>query len=175
MNAGLGFVPENRKEQGLILQHSCRNNIVLVKLRQISKHNFVDKKETYNIYEEYRKKLKIASPSSEQEVMYLSGGNQQKIVIGKWMATHPDILILDEPTRGIDVGAKTEIYKLIADLAKSGIAIIIISSEMPEIIGICNRIITISQGKITGELVGDQITEENLMNAILVTNSKKVV
>ncbi len=169
----IGFVTENRKEQGLVLDKSCRENIALAKLPWISKGGFVDDKATYDIYNEYHDKLRISSPSSEQQIVYLSGGNQQKVVIGKWLTTEPDLLILDEPTRGIDVGSKSEIHKLIADLAESGMAVIVISSEMPEIMGVSNRIYTIAQGLITGELTGDEITEENLIKAITITESAK--
>ena len=169
----IGFVTENRKEQGLVLDKSCRENIALAKLPWISKGGFVDDKATYDIYNEYHDKLRISSPSSEQQIVYLSGGNQQKVVIGKWLTTEPDLLILDEPTRGIDVGSKSVIHKLIADLAESGMAVIVISSEMPEIMGVSNRIYTIAQGLITGELTGDEITEENLIKAITITESAK--
>ena len=104
----------------------------------------------------------------------LSGGNQQKIVIAKWMSISPQLLILDEPTRGIDVGSKAEIHKLIAELAESGIAVIVISSEMPEVMGISNRLIAITQGEITAEFTGDEITEENLIKAITITGTKAV-
>ncbi len=172
VKAKIAFVTENRKEQGLVLEQSCRDNIALAKLPWISKHGFVDIKETYNIYNDYHDKLQISSPSSEQPVGNLSGGNQQKVVLGKWMTLGPKLLILDEPTRGIDVGSKSEIYRLIADMAeKEGMAIIVISSEMPEVMGISNRILTISQGNLTGELVGDEITEDSLMRAILITDS----
>ena len=174
VKAKIAFVTENRKEQGLVLEQSCRENMALARLPWISKHGFVDIKETYNIYNEYHDKLQISSPSSETPVGNLSGGNQQKVVLGKWMTLGPKLLILDEPTRGIDVGSKSEIYKLIADMAeKEGMAIIVISSEMPEVMGISNRIITISQGNLTGELVGDEITEDSLMRAILITDSTK--
>ena len=117
--------------------------------------------------------MHISSPSSEQEVVYLSGGNQQKVVIGKWLTMNPDLLILDEPTRGIDIGSKSEIHKLIAELAESGMAVIVISSEMPEIMGVSNRIYTIAQGLLTDEFKGDEITEENLIKAITITESSK--
>ena len=169
----IGFVTENRKEQGLVLDKSCRENISLAKLPWISKFGFVDEKATYDIYNEYHDKMRISSPSSEQQIVYLSGGNQQKVVIGKWLTTQPDLLILDEPTRGIDVGSKSEIHKLIADLAESGMAVIVISSEMPEIMGVSNRIYTIAQGLITDEFKGDEITEENLIKAITITESAK--
>lgn len=174
VKAKIGFVTENRKEQGLVLGQSCRENMALAKLPMISKHGLVDNKETYNIYNFYHEKLSISSPSSETPVGNLSGGNQQKVVLGKWMTLGPKLLILDEPTRGIDVGSKSEIYKLIADMAENeGMAVIVISSEMPEVMGISNRILTISQGNLTGELVGDEITEDSLMRAILITDSSK--
>lgn len=174
VKAKIGFVTENRKEQGLVLGQSCRENMALAKLPMISKHGFVDIKETYNIYNFYHDKLSISSPSSETPVGNLSGGNQQKVVLGKWMTLGPKLLILDEPTRGIDVGSKSEIYKLIADMAENeDMAVIVISSEMPEVMGISNRILTISQGNLTGELVGDEITEDSLMRPILITDSSK--
>ena len=176
----IGFVTENRKEQGLVLDKSCRENISLAKLPWIlsklpilNKLSFVDEKETHHIYDEYHDRMKISSPSSEQEIVYLSGGNQQKVVIGKWLTMQPNLLILDEPTRGIDIGSKSEIHKLIAELAESGMAVIVISSEMPEIMGVSNRIYTIAQGLITDEFVGDEITEENLIKAITITESAK--
>jgi ABC-type sugar transport system ATPase subunit len=172
VKAKIGFVTENRKEQGLVLEQSCRDNMALAKLPMISKAGFVDMKASHEIYKEYHDKLQISSPSSEQPVGNLSGGNQQKVVLGKWMTIGPKLLILDEPTRGIDVGSKSEIYRLIAELAeKEGMAVIIISSEMPEVMGISNRVLTIAQGNLTGELVGDEITEETLMRAILITDS----
>lgn len=172
VDARIGFVTENRKEQGLVLEQSCRENMALARLPWISRFGFVDEKKTYRIYEKYHDELQLASPSSETPVVNLSGGNQQKVVLGKWLTMGPQLLILDEPTRGIDIGSKSEIYKLIAYMAEQeNKAIIVISSEMPEIMGISNRVITISQGNLTGELSGDDITEENLMRAILITDS----
>ena len=168
----IGFVTEDRKIQGLILQHSCRSNMVLPILPKIKKGLFVDEKKTYEIYNKYHERLNIKTPDSEQEVGKLSGGNQQKVILGKWLSIAPDLLILDEPTRGIDIGAKAEIYKLIAELAESGLAVIVISSEMPEIMGISDRIITIAQGRITGELEGNEITEVNMIRAITITDSR---
>jgi ABC-type sugar transport system ATPase subunit len=164
---GLGLVPEDRKMQGLILGMSVRNNMCLAKLPWlINRFGVVDSKAPMEIYIEYKKKLAISSPSPLQQVVYLSGGNQQKVVISKWLCMSPRLLILDEPTRGIDVGSKAEIHKLIAELAESGIGILVISSEMPEIMGICNRIYTISQGRITAELKNKEISEKNLLHAI---------
>lgn len=163
----LALVPENRKEQGLILGMSCEDNISVAKLPWIATRlKVVSHKKTREIYDEYEKALSISSPGPRQKVVYLSGGNQQKIVIGKWMSLNPEILILDEPTRGIDVGAKAEIYKLIDKLAREGMAIIVISSEMPEILGICDRIITIAGGRFTGEFTREELTEVNLIQGI---------
>ncbi|MBQ8306830.1 MAG: sugar ABC transporter ATP-binding protein [Blautia sp.] len=173
VRAGIGFLTENRKEQGLVLGEGCRKNTYLAALPELTKRGFVQEKETHRIYDYYRDKLGIKSPSSEQEVGNLSGGNQQKVVVGKWMAIKPKLLILDEPTRGIDVNAKAEIYKLIASLAEEGIAIILISSEMPEIMGVSNRVITMAQGMLTGELSADEVTEERLMRNIMITDSTK--
>jgi ribose transport system ATP-binding protein len=160
-------VPENRKEQGLVLRASCVENIGLAKLPWLKNlFGVINNKAIIEIYETYKDKLSIASPSPQQKVLFLSGGNQQKIVIGKWLSLIPELLILDEPTRGIDVGSKSEIHKLIASLAEQGMAIIVISSEMSEIIGISNRIITIANGLQTAEFSDDKITEENIINAI---------
>lgn len=167
----IGFVTEDRKVQGLVLEHSCRSNMVLPILPKIRKGLFVDDKKTFEIYQDYHEKLNIKTPSSEQEVGKLSGGNQQKVILGKWLSIGPDLLILDEPTRGIDIGAKAEIYKLIVDLAKQGMAVIVISSEMPEIMGISNRIIAVAQGIQTGELKEGDITEEKLIRAITIADS----
>lgn len=163
----IGYVPENRKEEGLVLQQTCRENISLAILPYINKFGFVDDSKTYSIYNEYKDKLSISSPSSEQYVYNLSGGNQQKIVLGKWLATKPDLLILDEPTRGIDIGAKSDIHELIAKLAEEGLAVIIISSEMPEIIGVSNRLVVIREGKKVAELTGKDISGEKIINAVM--------
>lgn len=171
----IGFLTENRKEQGLVLKQSCRENICMANLSNLTKVGLVDHKAMSELYDKYHELLKIASPSGEQVVDNLSGGNQQKIVVGKWMAIGPKLLILDEPTRGIDVGSKSEIYKLIADMANSGIAIILISSEMQEILGVSNRIIAMAQGRVTKELKGEELTEETLMRSILITDSEQIL
>lgn len=172
---GIGLVPEDRKVQGLILDMSCKTNMSLAKLPWITnRFGEVNSKAMKSIYEEFKEKLGIVTPSAMQKVVYLSGGNQQKVVIAKWMCISPKLLILDEPTRGIDVGSKAEIHKLIAELAETGIAILVISSEMPEIIGISNRIITISEGRITAEFKGNEVSEKNLMNAITPRQSESM-
>ena len=167
VKSGIGLVPEDRKHQGLILEMSCMDNIALAKLpSNANKIGIVDKKKHIQIYAEYKEKLGIASPSPLQKVVFLSGGNQQKVVIGKWMSTNPKLLILDEPTRGIDVGSKAEIHKLIAQFAESGGAVLVISSEMPEIIGISNRIIVIKDGRAVAEYSESEMSEESLIYAV---------
>lgn len=167
---GIGFVPEDRKEKGVVLKMSCLENMSMAKLPWINRRGFLKEKEEKLIFGEYKEKLSISTPSSQQQVVKLSGGNQQKIVIAKWLCLNPRLLILDEPTRGIDVGSKAEIHKLIAKLAEAGIAVIVISSEMPEIMGVSDRIFTMRQGKISGEFAGDDVTEANLIKAIAHVN-----
>ncbi|MGI6141262.1 MAG: sugar ABC transporter ATP-binding protein [Caldicoprobacterales bacterium] len=159
----IGFVPENRKEQALILGMSVRGNISLAELENISKYNFIDKKKEIELAEKYIEDLQIRTPSREQKVQNLSGGNQQKVVISKWMAIKPDILILDEPTRGIDVGAKKEIHMLMSQLAKQGVAVIMISSELPEVLGMSDRIVVMHEGRIKGELSRENASQESIM------------
>jgi len=160
---GIGFVPENRQEQGLILGMNVRENISLPELKNISKYDFIDKKREAGLAEKYIDELRIRTPSQEQKVRNLSGGNQQKVVISKWMATKPKILILDEPTRGIDVGAKKEIHMLMSQLAREGVAVIMISSELPEILGMSDRIIVMHEGRIKGELMRQEASQESIM------------
>lgn len=166
----MGFVPEDRREEGLILSRSVKDNINITKLIDINFHGFVKQKEEENIANEYCKQLKIRTPNNKQIVQNLSGGNQQKIVIAKWLAIHPKILILDDPTRGIDVGAKNEIYSLINNLAKEKIGIILISSELPEILNISDRILVMREGKITGELTRKEATQEKIMQLAALKN-----
>ncbi|ADU29474.1 multiple monosaccharide ABC transporter ATP-binding protein [Evansella cellulosilytica] len=161
---GLAYVSENRKEYGLILIDSVRKNLTLANLHSVTnKNKLIDLHKEVNVSESLKDKLNIKAPTIEQVTGNLSGGNQQKVVLGKWLNAEPDILILDEPTRGIDVGAKYEIYKIINQLAESGKSIIVISSELPEILGICDRIYTINNGKITGELPVEEADQEKLM------------
>ncbi len=160
---GLSYFSEDRKEYGLITEESVKRNISLANLSKLKKNITIDEHEEYNIAQEYKEKLNIKTPSVEQKVESLSGGNQQKIVLGKWIYTDPEILILDEPTRGIDIGAKNEIYNIINDLTEEGKSIIVISSELPELLGICDRIYTLSEGKITGEFNIDDADQEILM------------
>ena len=159
----IGFLPEDRKEQALVLGMSIKENITLACLNSLAKVHMINKKKEAEVSEDYSDKLKIKTPSIEQLVMNLSGGNQQKVVIAKWMATQPEILILDEPTRGIDVGSKKEIHLLMSRLAQSGVAIIMISSELPEILGMSDRIVVMHEGRIKGELMREEASQESIM------------
>jgi putative multiple sugar transport system ATP-binding protein len=164
---GLAYVTEDRKEFGLVLIETIKENTTLAKLRKVAKGNVINEQEEVLAAENYRKKLNTKTPSILQFAGNLSGGNQQKVVLAKWLFSDPRILILDEPTRGIDVGAKHEIYMIINDLAAQGIACLFISSEMPEIIGMSDRIYVMSEGRITAELEGKTATQEEIMHHIL--------
>lgn len=167
INHKLAYVTEDRKDNGLILSDSIKINTTLANLSSIAKHGVIDKDREYQVADEYRNKLKTKCPSVEQHVGNLSGGNQQKVLLAKWMFADPEILILDEPTRGIDVGAKYEIYCIINDLVKQGKSVIIISSELPEILGMSDRIYVMNEGKIAGELPAKEATQEKVMSIIL--------
>lgn len=161
---GIGWVPEDRKRHGLILGMSVRENITLAVLRRISGFlGKISRRKENEISERYVKALSIMTPSLTQTVRNLSGGNQQKVVLAKWLSTEPKIMIMDEPTRGIDVGAKAEVHALISDLAQQGMGIIMISSEMPEIIGMSDRVLVMCQGRVTGEFRRGEYTQEEAM------------
>ena len=147
----IAYVTEDRKGNGLILSNPIRVNTTLANLQGVSRHGVIDKDKEIAVSEEYRKKLKTKCPSVEQNVGNLSGVNQQKVLLAKWMYAGPDVLILDEPTRGIDVGAKYEIYCIINDLVEAGKSVIMISSELPEVLGMSDRIYVMNAGKIVGE------------------------
>jgi putative multiple sugar transport system ATP-binding protein len=164
---GLAYMTEDRKEFGLVLIGTIKENTTLAKLKKIARGSVINEHEEIVAAEEYRKKLNTKTPSILQLAGNLSGGNQQKVVLAKWLFSEPRILILDEPTRGIDVGAKHEIYTIINNLAAQGIACILISSEMPEIIGMSDRIYVMSEGRITAELEGKTATQEAIMGHIL--------
>ena len=160
---GIAYVPEDRKNLGLNLLDSIRKTIVSADLEKIIKHGLIDFDEELKAAVEYKKAVSIKAASVDMGVTTLSGGNQQKVVLSKWMFTDPKILILDEPTRGIDVGAKYEIYKMIHVLAGQGMAVILVSSELPELLGMADRIYTISEGRITGEISRGEADQEILM------------
>ena len=169
---GIAYVSEDRKALGLNLLDDIKRSIVSAKLSKISKADVVDEVAEYQVSEQYRKSLRIKTPTVYEGVNKLSGGNQQKVVLAKWMFTDPDILILDEPTRGIDVGAKTEIYAIIRELAAQGKGVIMISSELPELLGVSDRIYTIFEGAITSEISADRADPETLMKSMTSTEKK---
>ena len=158
----IGFVTENRKEEGLFLTMPCSFNTTLAALKKIRNHGILSLKMERQISEAYVKKLRIVTPSISQKVGLLSGGNQQKVVLSKWLFTDCDIIILDEPTRGIDVGAKREIYEIINGLAMDGKGIIVVSSEMEEVMGICDRICVFREGEIAGEVSKESFSQQEI-------------
>ncbi|WP_137130696.1 multiple monosaccharide ABC transporter ATP-binding protein [Rhizobium sp. FY34] len=167
IDAGLAYVTEDRKHLGLILAEDIRKNISLANLVGVSRRGVIDDITEMKVAQEFRARMRIRSHNVYQETGKLSGGNQQKVVLSKWLFTDPDLLILDEPTRGIDVGAKYEIYSIINELADAGKAVVVISSEMPELIGICDRIMVMHEGEFVGEVAGEGATQENIMRAIM--------
>jgi putative multiple sugar transport system ATP-binding protein len=164
---GLAYVTEDRKSAGLNLIDSIMRNITIARLEKISKNIVIDENREIQVAEEYRKKLDIKSSTVLQKAGNLSGGNQQKVVLSKWIFTEPDVLILDEPTRGIDVGAKYEIYTIINKLAEEGKSVILISSELPEILGMCDRVYVMNEGRIVGELDKSTASQESIMKCIM--------
>ena len=167
IDAKLAYVTEDRKGNGLVLSNPIRVNTSLANMKGVSDRGIIDMDKEYQVAVEYKEKLKTKTPSVEQSVGNLSGGNQQKVLLAKWMFTDPDILILDEPTRGIDVGAKYEIYCIINDLVKAGKSVVMISSELPEVIGMSDRIYIMNEGKFVGEMKSEEATQENIMACIL--------
>ncbi|WP_436536544.1 multiple monosaccharide ABC transporter ATP-binding protein [Actinoplanes sp. HUAS TT8] len=169
---GLAYVSEDRKAVGLNLLDDIKTSVVAAKLSKITHNGVLDEAAEYREAEAYRKSLRIKTPTVDEGVTKLSGGNQQKVVLAKWMFTDPDLLILDEPTRGIDVGAKYEIYGIIQELASEGRGVVVISSELPELIGLCDRIYTVFEGTITGEISRADANPETLMKQM--TSTKKL-
>ncbi|RMD76956.1 MAG: ATP-binding cassette domain-containing protein, partial [Chloroflexi bacterium] len=161
--AGMAYVSEDRKAKGLVLIQDVRQNITLANLRALATNGVIDRNAEIQIAENYRKSLNIKTPTIEQQVANLSGGNQQKVCLGKWLFVRPDLLILDEPTRGIDVGAKYEIYQLMNQLVSEGMSILMISSELPEVLGMSDRVYVVSGGRIKGELPIAEATQEKIM------------
>jgi len=172
IHAGLAYVTEDRKTNGLLLNESIRMNTTLVRLDKITKRSVIDKDKERLAAEQMKNDMGTKTPSIEQKIGNLSGGNQQKALLGKWMFTEPDILILDEPTRGIDVGAKYDIYCLINHMVEQGKSVIMISSEMPELLGMCDRIYVMNDGKILAELNAKEATQEIIMSYILRDSQK---
>jgi putative multiple sugar transport system ATP-binding protein len=164
---GIAYATEDRKTYGLILIQDIKNNITISNLEAIADGMVINQPKEMTVTSEYRDKLNIKSSSILQKTVNLSGGNQQKVVLSKWLFSGPEILILDEPTRGIDVGAKYEIYTIVNQLASEGKGIILISSELPEILGICDRIYVMNEGKIVGEMSASEASQEKIMKHIM--------
>jgi inositol transport system ATP-binding protein len=158
-------VPEDRKQQALFLALAVRINLSMASHKQLTRWGvFIDETAERTMVEEYRKKLNIRMASPEQLIASLSGGNQQKVTLARWLALRPKVLIVDEPTRGIDIVAKVEVHNLLFEMARSGIAVVAISSELPEVLAISDRIITMREGRVTGEINGEDANEEILMS-----------
>ena len=164
MKHRIAFVTEDRKTEGLVLDFSIKDNMTLTSLQSISKAGVIQKNKEFEETAKYIEQLKVRCAGAEQSVGSLSGGNQQKVVIAKWLRTKPDVLILDEPTRGVDIGAKKEIYTIINQLAEQGVAILMISSELPEVIGMADRVLVMHEGKQTAILSKGQLTQEAIMH-----------
>ncbi len=167
INHGIAYVTEDRKGYGLVLEETIAWNTTLANLRGVSSNSVIDEGREFRVAEDYRSKLNIRSPDVLARVVNLSGGNQQKVVLSKWLFSNPDVLILDEPTRGIDVGAKFEIYTIMARLASEGKCVLMISSEMPELLGLCDRIYVLNEGVFVAEFTAAQATQEKIMRSIV--------
>lgn len=160
---GIGFLPEDRKKEGLVTELSVLDNVVMAKPEKAISKGVFSAAKAREICVRFIRELMIKTPSESQKTKYLSGGNQQKVVLAKWLNCEPGVIILDEPTRGIDVNAKMEIYNIIVKLAEQGKSIILISSEMQEIIGLCDRVNIMFEGRISGELSREELTQEEIM------------
>lgn len=172
IDAGLAYVTEDRKQLGLVLINNIKENTTLSNLKAVAANGVIDDRKEAKVASDYRSKLRIRSHSIYQETVNLSGGNQQKVVLSKWLFTNPEVLILDEPTRGIDIGAKYEIYTIINQLAAEGKGILMISSEMPELLGTCDRIYVMNEGRIVAELSKAEASQESIMRAIMRSGEK---
>ncbi|HEY3624482.1 MAG TPA: sugar ABC transporter ATP-binding protein [Roseiarcus sp.] len=171
--AGIGFAPEDRKSQALLLLRSVKDNISLAIPDLISRFDFVNDRVERRIAGALVDRLRVRTPNLDASVSNLSGGNQQKVVLGRWLARRPKVLILDEPTRGVDVGAKAEIYRLIAELAREGIALLVISSEMPELLGLADRILVMAGGRVVAEMPREEASEEHILSLAMADNLTK--
>ena len=163
INSGIALCPEDRKDEGIIGERSIKENISISILGRLQKMFFIDSKADVKLAEESVERLKVRTPNIYKKIIELSGGNQQKVLLARSLATDPKVLILDEPTKGIDVGAKSEIYKMIQELAAQGIGVIVISSELPEVMGLSDRIIVMCEGRITGDITREEATEEGIL------------
>jgi ABC-type sugar transport system ATPase subunit len=165
IRSGIAMVTEDRRGSGLVAGLSVKTNMSLAYLRQITRWGFIDQNAERAACKEMIRAMSIKVPSDDTVVALLSGGNQQKVIIGKWLLTKPDVLIMDEPTRGIDVGAKSEIYRLMGNMAAEGKAVIMVSSELPELFGICDRILVMRQGRLVDEFLRSDFNQEKIMQS----------
>lgn len=172
MRAGLGMIPEDRKRSGLVLSMNARENIALPTLSESARFGWIASAQERRLAEEYFRLLRVKAPSIESGVEGLSGGNQQKVVIAKWLAAHCEVLVLDEPTRGVDVGAKAEIHELIRGLAREGKAILLVSSDLPEVLALATRFVVVRQGRLQGRLQAEEADEERLMRLMTGVDSE---
>ena len=163
---GFAFVTENRRTEGLIPDMSVKNNIVLSSMKQVQGKLLINNAKRNRVVRDYVNRLRIKTPTAEQKIRYLSGGNQQKVILARWLATNPKLIILDEPTRGIDVGAKQEVEKLVNEFADNGISVLYISSEIPELVRNCDRVVVMRDGKTLGECQGSTLKEANILKLI---------
>jgi putative multiple sugar transport system ATP-binding protein len=175
LDAGIGYVSEDRKTLGLVLIQDIKTNISSSSLKKLSKLGVINAQEEITAAEAYRKSLRIKTPSINQLTRNLSGGNQQKVVLSRCLLADPDIFIVDEPTRGIDVGAKYEIYSILTDLVKQGKSVIMVTSEMPEALGMADRIYVMNEGEIKGMLMRDEATQERIMHMALTGQKEAAV
>jgi ribose transport system ATP-binding protein len=162
--AGVAFVPEDRANMGLVLGAEVGANISSAALRRVARGPFVDRPAEHELIKKYVSRLRVRTPSYQQMARLLSGGNQQKVLLAKWLAVQPTVLIVDEPTRGVDIGTKAEIYGLFDELVREGIAILVISSDLPEVLALADRILIMRHGRLTGELSRENATEEKVMH-----------
>jgi len=166
MNAGMAYLPEDRKNEGIIADLSVRENLIMALQAKRGMFHLLSRKQQEEFTDKYIDMLQIKTASRETPIKSLSGGNQQKVIIGRWLLTNPDFLILDEPTRGIDVGTKTEIQKLVVKLAEQGMAVVFISSEIEEMLRTCDRMVVMRDGAKVGELSEDEMNQSNIMSTI---------
>jgi ribose transport system ATP-binding protein/rhamnose transport system ATP-binding protein len=163
MAAGISMLPEDRKESGLFIDFSIAANVVAANLAAYTHSGLLSKSEIRAVGQKYKDELRIATPTIDREVRYLSGGNQQKVLLAKWLARHPRILIVDEPTRGVDVGSKADIYRILRDLAAEGLALLVVSSDLPEVLALAHRIVVMAEGSVAGELDAAMATEVSIL------------
>ena len=165
MRAGIGFVPEDRRQQGLVMDHSIQRNVTLTRLKALARFGLLRTPSERSLAAEWSKRLQLKYHRLDDPVGFLSGGNQQKVVLAKWLATDPKVLMVDEPTRGIDVGTKAEVHRLLSELAQKGLAVLMVSSELPEVLGMADRVLVMHEGRITAELSREEADEESVMRA----------